>query len=387
MATQKRRCLTSAVLLLALVAVHGCATESATGSRVAGTRGRRSAVVYRSIAEGEENASDEVGLLCWQERVHVARLDGQRVREPVVPVVLADAWYVLQLSPGGHEVVVSWSDGWYSISPEHLRFEAEARRSYLVRAERKTVGAAEALELLVGKAEALELLEGKAVIDARGMEVLQLSIESQEWTREIREKGLPAQPGEPEAPAQMAPSTLDTQQTASAIRDTSDVRGPDADALCNAVEAGDLQKVRDMLEADPKLVNARTGDDLPALCIAVMQDKKDLADLLLAKGAHVNAKTKNGMTALHWAAACARTDHAKLLLGKSADVNAKSMKGMTALHWAATSGNKEIAELLIENGIDVNARLSEGNRATALALAHALGKTEIVKLLIKHGVR
>jgi len=71
-----------------------------------------------------------------------------------------------------------------------------------------------------------------------------------------------------------------------------------------------------------------------------------------------------------------------LLLSKGANVHAKDSYGRTALHFAVEGhDNPKIAELLIKAGIGINVK--DGEQETALRNAAALGRIEMVKILLQ----
>jgi ankyrin repeat protein len=121
-------------------------------------------------------------------------------------------------------------------------------------------------------------------------------------------------------------------------------------AIHDAASAGDLEKVKALLKANPNLVFSKDTNGLTPLHFAAANGHKDVAELLLANKAEVdaksNAKTTRGGTPLHLAAMNGREDVAALLLASKADVNASDHKGRTALDWA--KGHKEVMAVLLQ---------------------------------------
>jgi len=91
----------------------------------------------------------------------------------------------------------------------------------------------------------------------------------------------------------------------------------DPEEMLKACQQGDLPRVRQLLESDSTLVNAR------------------------------GAQQK---TPLHWAAEKNNADLAQLLLSAGADLNAEVSWGMTPLAWAANVGSREVADILLAHG-------------------------------------
>ena len=60
--------------------------------------------------------------------------------------------------------------------------------------------------------------------------------------------------------------------------------------IFDAVRAGDVDKVKALLQADPKLAAARTEDGSTALHLAALEGQAAISRLLLASGAQVDAR-------------------------------------------------------------------------------------------------
>jgi ankyrin repeat protein len=197
-----------------------------------------------------------------------------------------------------------------------------------------------------------------------------------------------------------------------------------------AVVAGDLNKVRTLLEADPSLLESKGDEGRTPLMLACSPPvwKVEVANFLIDKGANVNVTGALSFTPLHFAHFVPEENLnlIRRLIDKGADVNAQGDNGITPLHYAAIMGNIKVARLLLNNGAKVNpydkyngdlnatfisgtvlqvainyspneemAKLIIENGAklnlkdcfgnTELHLAALKGYTDLVKLLIKHG--
>ena len=76
----------------------------------------------------------------------------------------------------------------------------------------------------------------------------------------------------------------------------------------------------------------------------------------------------------------------KVILESGTDPNHPGIWGKTALHQAIMRGRSlAIIKLIIQHGGDVNALRSDGT--TAVQLAEADGRDDVVQLLRKHGAR
>ena len=111
-------------------------------------------------------------------------------------------------------------------------------------------------------------------------------------------------------------------------------------------------------------VDARTGDGLTPLHVAVEAGKPAVVECVLGNGADVQLKGgKNQETALHIAA---RIEEAKgekctkMLLKSGADANLSMSDGRTAVHIAASNGNLAVLRALLQNGGDAQIVDREG---------------------------
>ena len=87
----------------------------------------------------------------------------------------------------------------------------------------------------------------------------------------------------------------------------------DVQAFFSEVERGDLDTVRAMVSAAPKLVRARDATGATAVHVAALQGHREVVELLLASGAEVNARDDEfGATPAGWAIEYLR-EHGALL--------------------------------------------------------------------------
>ena len=177
-----------------------------------------------------------------------------------------------------------------------------------------------------------------------------------------------------------------------------------------AVQAGDIENLRKLLQKDSSLASSRDATGVSALMHALYRRRADIVDSLVSAGPvldifeataagradRVSAVLQNdpaaakswsgdGFTALHFAAFFARPDIARALIRLGADVAAVARNPMkvTPLHSAAAAHNAEIVRILVENGAPANARQEGG--WTALHEAAQIGDKEMVKALLEYG--
>lgn len=131
-------------------------------------------------------------------------------------------------------------------------------------------------------------------------------------------------------------------------------------ALSHAVIAGDLARIREMLDAGAD-VNVKDGLDRTPLHLAAFHGRTEIIDLLIAHGADVNARDLTATSPLHAAVIAGKQGAAvQMLLDRRADLQAINGKGQTALHLAAATGQPRLTKFLIERGADVHKRDFDG---------------------------
>ncbi len=126
-----------------------------------------------------------------------------------------------------------------------------------------------------------------------------------------------------------------------------------AQEIFDAVSAGDLEKVKTLIEQDSKLLNAKNFASSTPLHIAVEINNKAIVTYLLDKGALVNEKDIYGNAPLNSAAYFNKEgDIARLLIEKGADVNSVNNFQSSVLIDAA-SYVPVIVEHLLDNGVTI----------------------------------
>ena len=130
-------------------------------------------------------------------------------------------------------------------------------------------------------------------------------------------------------------------------------------------------------------INAADRTGKTALMYAARLGKDDVVKVLINNGANVNAADNRGLTVLMYAAGNGKDDVVKALINKGANVNATGISGGTALRYAAMGGYSTIVQTLLSvPQIDIDAKATDG--LTALTIAAANGKHDVVKVLIDH---
>jgi ankyrin repeat protein len=150
-----------------------------------------------------------------------------------------------------------------------------------------------------------------------------------------------------------------------------------APTLFDAITAGDLERVKALISAEPRLVDAKSDAGSSAILTAVYHGRKDIANLLVARGATLT---------LFEAAAAGEVERAERLLDADASaIHAYSADGWTPLHLAAFFGHHRLAELLLDRGADPRAVSHNANANTPLHASLAGGHVLTAGLLLGRG--
>ena len=133
--------------------------------------------------------------------------------------------------------------------------------------------------------------------------------------------------------------------------------------LHHAVKAGDLQRVRELLQdgANPNVRQAEFQGT--PLQYASATGNTKVIEELIEFGAQVDLTDTHGRTPLMWAAMKNQSAAAKLLISADADLNRPMHGSWTALHYAAQAGSSNIAQLLVDSGANVWQKNSHGQTA------------------------
>lgn len=151
--------------------------------------------------------------------------------------------------------------------------------------------------------------------------------------------------------------------------------------LITAIGKGDLEKVKELVEKDPTLVNSQGNLKVLPLNEAISKSKADIIDYLLKKGADVNLEGLGG-TALHVAV---NSDSAKIipeLMRKGADLKATDNNRETPLH--KVKENVKIAKYLLKKGAEIDAKGKQGY-TPLMRQMYWSGRTEMIEVLLGHG--
>jgi ankyrin repeat protein len=144
------------------------------------------------------------------------------------------------------------------------------------------------------------------------------------------------------------------------------------DVVLNA--HGNFPRVKELIEADPRLLNVSAPWDETPLQAASHMGNRTIAEWLLDRGAPLD---------IFAASMLGQTDDVLRFLADAPDlVRQRGVHGMPILFFPATTGRRDIAELLMERGAEINDGAG-GN--TALHAAALFDQVEMVEWLLARG--
>lgn len=126
-----------------------------------------------------------------------------------------------------------------------------------------------------------------------------------------------------------------------------------------AAALGRTERLRELLDTDPALVNAYGDDGFHPVGLACFFGHVDAARLLFERGAEANQLARNDhiqTAAIHAAAASEGKDEStryelvKLALEHGADPNLPQGGGFRAIDAARQNGDERVEQLLLEHG-------------------------------------
>jgi len=119
-----------------------------------------------------------------------------------------------------------------------------------------------------------------------------------------------------------------------------------AQEIFDAIRSGDLAKVKELVEKDPKLVKARNASQSTPLHVAVDANNEQIARYLIEKESDLNSVNIFDYTPLFYAK---KVEISKLLVQSGADIN-YGTSYRTALGRSLAQRSREVAEYLLEKG-------------------------------------
>lgn len=150
--------------------------------------------------------------------------------------------------------------------------------------------------------------------------------------------------------------------------------------MFQAIRDNDLAGLKQLIEADKGLLDARNERGTPPLTLATYLNNRAASEFLIEAGADLEAKDAAG-TALMGVCFKGYVAMVTLLLDAGANVNATNDKGATALIFATMFNQVAVVDLLLKSG--ANTRLTDEHGMSAIDHARNRGINELVDRLSK----
>lgn len=133
---------------------------------------------------------------------------------------------------------------------------------------------------------------------------------------------------------------------------------PMQEALCEATDEGNLEKIKQLLAQDKTNINALSTANFTPLILAVCKGYGAIVQYLLEQGADVNTQAIGGCTPLHFATIGESPEIVRLLLEHGADPWIVNKFGQTMLDRVLHISNRAQAEICnILNTVKVTPKL------------------------------
>ena len=156
--------------------------------------------------------------------------------------------------------------------------------------------------------------------------------------------------------------------------------------IFEAVNAGDLAKVKAIVDADPQTLEARNSYRQTPLILAIQKKRIEVAEYLLGRGADVNARETSGATPLSYAISGGFTGLAEALVERKADIDSPAMWNLSPLPFALEFGRKDIAEMLADKGAAVPVEPGEASYRLFFS-ACSNGSAKLVDRMLEKGFK
>lgn len=139
--------------------------------------------------------------------------------------------------------------------------------------------------------------------------------------------------------------------------------------IFEAAVLGKVDRIQEILGGAPSRASEYAPDGFTPVSLAAFFGQPAAVKALIAAGADVNAAAKNPLkvAALHAAVAGRNLEIVKAVLAAGADPNAQQQAGFRPIHEAGNNANRALAELLLAHGADPTLPSDDGKSAIDVA--------------------
>ncbi|CAL1542634.1 unnamed protein product [Lymnaea stagnalis] len=135
----------------------------------------------------------------------------------------------------------------------------------------------------------------------------------------------------------------------------------------DAVRAGDLERVKDLLHQFPEMKDFKDGSGWTPLHLAAARGNVEVLRWLVTSDADIDAVTPTGFNAIHIAAMNGHVNPMMFLQAWGLSISSLTGEKQSALHLAAKSGHLECVKWLVANRTSLTLEDSKGRTACRLA--------------------
>ena len=153
-----------------------------------------------------------------------------------------------------------------------------------------------------------------------------------------------------------------------------------SDEITEAIERGDIDQVRGLIQAHPALIDSPDDDGQPPLHVAIQEDRLDIATFLLESGASIESTGYHGWRPIHIASSLGKPHLVQFCLSHNASLLTLTSSHQTPIHKACSAHNVDVVRMLVEAGADPHARNDRG--MTGLHVAAHQGDLAIGRYLV-----
>ena len=152
-----------------------------------------------------------------------------------------------------------------------------------------------------------------------------------------------------------------------------------SDEITEAIERGDIDRVKALIRTRPNLLDSLDDDGQPPLHVAIQEDRLDIATFLLDSGASIEFTGYHGWRSIHIAASLGKPHLVQFCLSHGASPQTSTSTRQSPIRKACAAHNVDVVRILVEAGADPHARNDRG--MTGLHVAAHQGDLAIARYL------
>jgi ankyrin repeat protein/L-ascorbate metabolism protein UlaG (beta-lactamase superfamily) len=152
-----------------------------------------------------------------------------------------------------------------------------------------------------------------------------------------------------------------------------------------AARAGDVARLKALIDGSPELVNARNEEGDTPLHTAATAGRTEAALYLIGRGADVEARNSADQSPLLYAAYVGDAALVDTLVARGAKFDYQDARGNSPFHFAARGGHMAVVDRLASKGARLDLKGNQGR--TPLFLAAMNGRADVVKFLLARGAQ